>query len=731
MYTYELANLRILQRNVSIRLISVLSLLLIVGDTYGQEFIKITTDENLLLLSVRDRHLQQVSYGKRIADPDLIKPLLLEQSPAMPAFGTTVSGTAVRIKHSDGNLTTDLVYKDHSVTRTGSNSVLTRILLSDAYYALNLTLCYRTFIKENIIEQWVEIENKEKGSVTIYDAASSSLSVSAPSYHLAYFNGDWSNEFNMYQTILQPGILILDSKEGVRTAQKTSPSFLLSLGKKLEEDAGNVIGGTLAWPGNWQISFDVDQAQKLRISAGLSSFASEYHLSPGNTFTAPAFLYTFSEAGAGEITRRFHNWAREQGGIYNGKGKRDLVLNNWETTGMDFNEEKLVSLMKDGKELGMELFLLDDGWFGNKYPRNNDQQGLGDWKVNQAKLPGGLSSTIKQSENLSLKFGLWVEPEMVNPKSELFEKHPEWALTAPNRPLDLQRNQLILDLGNPLVRAHLINVLEQIIKENPGISYLKWDCNRFLTNAWSNYLKPDYQSNLYVDYAKGFLTVLQEFRKKHPSLLMMLCASGGGRMDFGSLKYFDEYWPSDNTNAHDRVRIQWGMNYFFPSVGFAGHVSEMGRPTSIKFRFDVAMAGKLGMDMQISHLSKDEKVIAKQAIADYKKFKEIVLYGNLYRLLSPYENNRAALSYISPDKRSAIVFSYQLQKGTGGDFSTIYLKGLNPDAKYKLNEVNKANYSRFGDYESRVFSGSYLMQQGVRFAMWNVDESVVFSVQEQ
>ena len=712
-------------------IITILAFFKSVDAAYGktQPLIKISTADNSLILKVSNDHLQQITYGQKISENDLAASVALDQVPALPVFGTNVSASGLRLKHADGNLTTDLIYKSHAVSKTG-NIVLTQILLHDSFYPVNVKLCYKAYVAENIIEQWMEIDHQENGPLTIYDAASSSLSIVAPSYQLTYFNGDWSNETNIYQTILQPGILTLDSKEGVRTAQKTSPSFLLALGNQLDEDHGKVIGGSLAWPGNWQIQFDQDQARKLRVLAGMSSYASDYHLSSGKTFVTPSFLFTFSDKGAGEVTRRFHQWARVYG-MSNGLKDRELVLNNWETTGMDFDQRKLAALMKDGGELGLDLFLLDDGWFGKKYPRNNDQQGLGDWVVNQSKLPEGLSGLIQEGKNHNLQFGLWVEPEMVNPKSELYEKHPNWALTSPHRPLDLQRNQLILDLTNPEVQDYILASLENILTHNPGISYLKWDCNRFLTNAWSAYLKPQWQSNLYVDYARGFLSVLSRFRKKHPDLQMMLCASGGGRMDFGSLKYFDEYWPSDNTNAHDRVLIQWGMNYFYPSIGFAGHVSEMGRPTSLKFRFDVAMAGKLGMDMQLSHLNNEERAFSKKAIETYKSIKSIVLQGDHYRLLSPYENNRAALAYVSKNQQQALVYCYLLKKDNGGDFSTVYLKGLKPDATYKLNELNKGSYSRFSDYEGISFSGNFLMENGVKFSMWNVDESVVFEAEQQ
>ncbi len=693
--------------------------------------INITTKDNSLLLGV-DQHkkLVQLNYGRYLSDNDVKALPISGHNEAYPAFGIEVSAAGFRMTHADGNRTTDLVYKSHSSTPLDANTVVTKVYLKDAYYPVEVTLCYKTFIAENVIEQWAEIVHHEKKEVTLFEAASSSLSFDESSYYLNYFNGNWTNEFNMYETRLEPGIMTLDSKAGIRTTQKTNPSFLLSLNRKMEEEEGVVIGATLAWPGNWQINFNVDDAHKLVVQAGINPYASNYQLAAGQVFKTPALIYTYSAKGSGEVSRRFHRWTRKYG-MANGNGDRDVVLNNWETTGTDFDEPKLSALIKQGGDLGFDLFLLDDGWFGNKYPRNNDVEGLGDWEVNQKKLPHGIDYLVKESDKNKIKFGLWVEPEMINPKSVLYEKHPDWVLTAPNRPMDLQRNQLILDLANPAVQDYIGTVLEKILNENKGITYLKWDCNRYMTNAWSAYLGTNKQSNLYIDYTRGFLNVLENFRKKFPKTTLMLCASGGGRMDFGSLAYFDEYWPSDNSNAHDRVLIQWGMSHFFPSIGFAAHVSEMGRKTSLKFRFDVAMAGKLGMDMQPGHLNEEETAFAKKAIKTYKDIKDVVIHGDLYRLLSPYQSNRACIMYVNDDQKEALVFSYQLKKVPGGDHTRVLLKGLNPDANYKLSELNKINYSRLDNYEGKVLSGRYLMEQGLTFSMWDEDESNVIHVKAQ
>jgi alpha-galactosidase len=687
------------------------------------EIIKIRTADNMLLLGVdKNDKLLQLSYGEVVSDADIKVLPSLSMQEVYPGFGVDVLTAAIRVTHADGNMTTDLIYKSHSSSQIDANTVLTKVLLKDRYFPFEVTLFYKVFISENIIEQWAEVVHNEKKAITLYEVASSGISIDERGYYLNYFNGNWANEFNMYEISLQPGKMVLESREGVRTTQKTNPSFMLSLNDKMKEDSGTVIGGSLAWPGNWQIGFTVNDTQKLTIQAGINPYASNYVLAPAQVFKTPSFIYTYTTKGSGEITRRFHKWARKYG-IKKGTGDRDVLINNWETTGMDFDEQKLSGLIKQGGDLGFDIFLLDDGWFGNKYPRNDDKAGLGDWEVNKKKLPRGLNYLINESKKNNMKFGLWVEPEMVNPKSELYERHPDWVLNAPHRAPDLQRNQLILDLANPQVQQHIVAMLEKILSENKGISYLKWDCNRYLTNAWSTYLDKDKQANLYVDYANGYLKVLKDLRSKFPDVDMMLCASGGGRMDYGSLPYFDEYWPSDNTNAHDRVLIQWGMNHFFPSVGFAAHVSEMGTKESLKFKFDVAMAGKLGMDMQPGNLDKGEMDFAKNAIKTYKNIKHVVLQGDLYRILSPYQSNRASLMYVAESKQEAVVFTYQMKKVYGGDHSRMLLKGLDPDLNYTLSELNKGSYSRMDGYEGKSFSGRYLMDQGLGFAMWDANES--------
>ena len=691
-----------------------------------------------MLLSVdKDLQLNQIYYGRQRAAGEQAKP----GEPVYSSYGMRQEPreVALRLTHSDGNLTTRLVYIDHVVTRMGDSSTLTTIRLKDSYYPVQVTLFYKAYINEDVIQQWTEVSHQEKGSVTLYDFASAGLSFYSSAYYLTYYYGNFVNEFNLVETQLQQGQKIIDSKLGVRVDQYSNPSFLLSLNGKLQEDNGEVIGGTLAWPGNWQLKFDVDDQKKLNVLCGMNPYGSQYTLPANTVFRTPAFLHTYSAEGAGAITRHFHRWARKYG-IRDGYGSRDVLLNNWEATYFDFDEQKLTTIIREAGQMGFELFLLDDGWFGNKYPRNNDDAGLGDWQVNVKKLPHGIPYLVETCRQNNIKFGIWIEPEMVNPKSELYEKHPDWVITAANRELDLQRNQLILDLSNPQVVEYVYSCIDRLLSENKGISYIKWDCNRYITNAGSHYLGKDRQTHLFIDYPRALLQVMERVRKKFPDVTMMVCSGGGGRIDYATMPWFQEYWPSDNTDAADRVRIQWGLEYFFPSIGLVSHVSNIpngitGRTESLKFRFDVAMTGKLGMDLQPNQMTEADKQFSRDAIRTYKDIRDVVLHGDLYRLLSPYggdpavyKGDRAAQAYVSEDKGRAVVFAYQLKKSITGNGFVLRLKGLDPQAQYVFKELNKGRNSRISAYEGQRLSGEFLMTQGISFDMNNDYESAVFEL---
>lgn len=627
-----------------------------------------------------------------------------------PSGSRNLVEPAIRVTHPDGNTSLDLQYVSHKTQKTDNNVATTSILLRDPVYALEVTLFYKVYAAENVIEQWSVIKNNEKGNVTLHKYASANLYLSANNYWLKHYHGDWAKEMQPEEIRLTAGIKVLDTKLGTRANLYQPPTFMVSLDQPATETEGRVLYGSVEWSGNFRVDLEVDPLNNLRLIAGINPHASEYTLAPQQEFTTALFVYTYSDQGKGAASRNLHRWARKYR-ILQGNGSRLTLLNNWEATYFDFNEPKLAELIKDTKRLGVDMFLLDDGWFANKYPRNSDRAGLGDWQENRQKLPNGLGYLVKEAQNNQVKFGVWVEPEMVNPKSELYEKHPEWVIREPNRPEHLYRNQLVLDLSNPQVQDHVFGVLDNILTKNPNVAFFKWDCNAVIYNAHSTYLK-NQQSHLYVEYVRGLYKVLERFRAKYPNLPMMLCSGGGGRVDYAALKYFTEFWVSDNTDPLERIFMQWEYSYFFPAIAHDNHVTDWGKQP-IKFRTDVAMMGKLGFDIVVSKLEPQELQFCQDAVITYKSLSDVVWHGDLYRLVNPREHDFAALMYVNEAQNRAVVFNYLVSnRYQAGSHSPVKMSGLHPDKKYRVKEINLYPGTQSTITGETTYSGNYLMTIG-------------------
>jgi alpha-galactosidase len=502
---------------------------------------------------------------------------------------------------------------------------------------------------------------------------------------------------------------------------------MVSLNKPATEDEGSVLYGALEWSGNFKIDLELDNQDNLRIIAGINNHASPYTLKPGEVLTTPAFLSVLSHKGKGEASRQLHAWARNYK-LLDGKGTRLTLLNNWESTYFDFNETKLKALLKDTKELGVDMFLLDDGWFANKYPRNGDHAGLGDWQENKSKLPNGIASLVSEAQADGVRFGIWVEPEMVNPKSELYEKHPDWVVKQPKRPEYYFRNQLVLDLTNPQVQDFVFNVIDNLFTKNPNLAYIKWDCNAVIYNAYSAHLTN--QSHFYIQYVQGLYSVLQRIRKKYPTVPMMLCSGGGGRVDYAALQYFTEFWPSDNTDPLERIFMQWEYSYFYPAISSSNHVTDWGKQP-LKYRTDVAMMGKLGFDIVVSKLNAGDLEFCRNAIKNYNGFKYEILQGDQYRLQDPRDNPVAAILYLNPDKKTGIVFNYLVNnRYDAGSERPIRMKGLDPQKRYRLTELNlyPGTSSTIAD---RSYTGEFLMTVGYNPDVKASRSSVVLQVKAE
>ena len=618
---------------------------------------------------------------------------------------------ALAVTHNDGNPSTWLYYVS-SDTHPVEGGVQTNIVLRDDKYPVEVTLHYVAYPREDVIKTWTSIRHAEKKPVVLSAYASTMLYFCREAYYLTEFSSDWAKEAQMSTQPLLFGKKVIDTKLGSRAAMHTHPFFIVGLDQPAHERQGEVLMGTLGWTGNFRFTFEVDNVGNLRIIPSINPYASAYKLATDEVFTTPEFIFTLSTEGTGQGSRNLQAWARNYQ-LKDGKGARLTLLNNWENTGFNFNQDILADLMKEAKDLGVDMFLLDDGWFGNKYPRKDDHAGLGDWDVTHDKLPGGIRALTDAAQEAGVKFGLWIEPEMVNPKSELFEKHPEWAIHYPNRNMYYYRNQLVLDLSNPDVQDYVYGIVDKLLAENPDIAYFKWDCNSPITNIYSPYLK-DEQGQLYIDHVRGVYNVMKRVKEHHSDVPMMLCSGGGARCDYEALKYFTEFWCSDNTDPVERIYIQWGFSQFFPAKAMCAHVTSWNKSASVKFRTDVASMCKLGFDLGLKELSAEELLYCQQAVANWKRLQDAILEGEQYRLVSPYESNHMALNYVNRNQSKAVLFAYDVYPRYQEKLLSVKLQGLDPHKRYKVEEINLMPDARATlPAHGKVFSGDYLMKIGL------------------
>lgn len=708
-----------------------------------EKIIRIETDNTDLVLEVGpNNRLYQTYLGPKLLHDEDIRSLSWSRHAAsdgaVSARGWEAYSTsgnedffepALGITHADGNMTTYLYYES-STQEIVPGGTHTRINLRDDKYPVNVTLNYVAYPKENVIKTWTEISHSEKKLISLSQYASAMLYFNEAEYWLTEFSSDWAKEAQMSTQQLQFGKKVIDTKLGSRAAMHTHPFFEIGLNGPVKEHTGEVLMGTLGWTGNFRFTFEVDNVGNLRVIPGINPYASTYQLKANEVFTTPEFIFTISYDGTGQGSRNLHDWARKYS-LKDGQESRLTLLNNWENTGFNFNQDILAGLMKEAKHLGVDMFLLDDGWFGNKYPRKDDHAGLGDWEVTHDKLPGGIPALVDAAKEADVKFGIWIEPEMVNPKSELYEKHPDWVIEQPNRDTYYYRNQLVLDMSNPEVQDHVFNVVDNILTENPEVAYFKWDCNSPITNIYSPYAK-DKQGQLYVDHVRGIYKVLERIKEKYPDVPMMLCSGGGARCDYEALKYFTEFWCSDNTDPIERIYIQWGFSQFFPAKAMAAHVTSWNKNTSVKFRTDVTAMCKLGFDIGLQDLTAAELEYCQQAVANWKRLTPAVMDGDQYRLVSPYDTNHAAVEYVDKSKNMAVLFAYDIAPRFQEKLSPVKLQGLDPDRRYLVTEINlmpgaKSSLAQNG----KIFTGDFLMKVGLNVFSWRHNSSKVIEITAQ
>ena len=690
-----------------------ISTIVAVMSAMANTFIRVSTETTDLIYQVADNGRLYQSYLGRHLLEDNDFSYLPQGTEAYLTHGMEdYYEPALDVRHNDGNASTLLLYQNHSTITDADGATHTIINLKDEVYKTEVKMHFVAYNKENIIKTWTEITNHEKKPVIIAKYASSMLHITGGKYSLTEFSGNWANEAHTSTTNLTYGKKIVDTKLGARANLFTPPMFMLSIGEQATETSGTVLLGQLGWTGNFRFTFEMIEDDNLRIISGINPYFSQYELKKDETFVTPKFFFTLSDKGIGRASRDFHDWARNYQ-LKDGKDNRLTLLNNWEATYFNFDEQKLTTLMDDAVRLGVDMFLLDDGWFGNKYPRKDDHQGLGDWQETETKLPGKITKLLDVAREKGIKFGIWIEPEMVNPKSVLYETHKNWVITLPNREEYYFRNQLVLDLANPEVQDFVFGVVDNLLTNYPEIAFLKWDCNSPITNIYSPYLK-NKQQHLYVDYVRGLYKVLDRVKEKYPKLPMMLCSGGSGRIDYEALSYFTEFWPSDNTDPLERLYIQHSYSYFYPVKTMCCHVTTWNKDASIKFRTDVAMMGKLGFDIKLSDLQDEELEFCQLAVNNYKRLRPIIMEGDLYRLVSPYESKHAVSEFVSKDKTNCVVFTFNTYPDYAERNNAVRLRGLDPMKHYRVQEINlMPGCQSWLECNDKVYSGDYLMKVGV------------------
>ena len=660
---------------------------------------------------------QYVYFGSRLAatDIDALPTPTGGRFDLYPAYGeNTPAEAAFSCRHADGNPTTAL-----EITGSTQTADLTTIHMKDPKYALTVDMFYRTRTGSDIIECWTEIHNQERGTVTLTQYASAVLPIRRGHVWQSSLYGTWADEAQVHEEELIAGESVIRNNDGTRNAHTSHAEVMFSLDGRPQELTGATIGAALVYSGNYKLKTITDDTEYHYYIAGINEENSEYHLRRGESFTTPALALTLSHDGMSGVSRNFHSWGRKYM-LNNGDQDRMILLNSWEGVYFDINQERMDQMMADIADMGGELFVMDDGWFGTKYKRNKDNAALGDWDVDTTKLPGGIEGLIASAKKHGIKFGIWLEPEMTNTESVLYEKHPDWVLRSMNRDLKPGRGgtQLVLDLCNPRVQDFVFDVVDRLMTRYPDIAYIKWDANMAVQDAGSSYLPAADQTHVYIAYHRGLENVLSRLRQKYPDLVIQDCASGGGRVNYGTLRWFDEYWTSDNTDALQRVYMQWGTSYFFPALAMGSHISnapnhQTFRTIPIKYRIDVAMSGRLGMEIQPAILTAEEKAQCKKAIAEYKEIRPVVQHGDIYRLQSPFEHKGlASLMYVSTDKQKAVWYWWKTETFVSQHLPVVKLAGLDPNRHYRVRELDRIDNEPLF-CEGKTYSGQLLMEQGL------------------
>ncbi len=664
--------------------------------------------------------LQPVYWGHAVSLQD--KLAAAKRLPEAASFDSTANTTpkefagwgggiytepALKVTFPDGNRDLVLHYVSHKI----DGNTLT-VTVKDVERAVVVEMQYTIDPATGIVGRSAVIENKTTSPIMIEAAAAATWNLpQGTDYSLRYLTGRWAGEWHLQKQALLPGEVVLQSKRG-STGHQNNPWFAIERGEHPDEESGDVWFGALAWSGSWRISVEQDQLQQIRVTGGFNPFDFGYKLLPGKELKTPVFYGGYSHAGMGEASRILHRFELAQILPQSPTPKpRPVIYNSWEATEFRVDMPGQSALADKAASIGAERFIMDDGWFGQ---RKDDHAGLGDWYVNKEKFPNGLKPLIDHVRSLGMDFGLWVEPEMVNPDSDLYRKHPDWVLNFPGRPRTEQRNQMVLNLARKDVRDYVYGFLDDILAHNQ-IAFLKWDYNRNWSEPGWPTVAPDEQKQVYVEYTRNLYSILADLRKKYPNVEIESCSGGGGRVDLGILGHTDEVWPSDNTDPFDRLSIQDGFSYAYTPGVMMAWVTDSpswvnNRTTTLTYRFLSSMQGGLGVGANLTKWSDADFATAKELIAAYKGIRETVQHGSLYRLVSPRDGSEQSVTEsVSIDRKQAALFAFLHSSTMGYPYPRVFLKGLDANTTYKVTPI--AGALRKDSPASAT--GAYWMSHGV------------------
>ncbi len=717
-----------------------------------ERIFKLDTKNSSYVMGVVDKEnfLGHVYFGKRIESADVAYLMRIYEPPFVPStndrdrlsfldafpmeFPTHGLGDfrndAISVKTKGGHTALSLSVKSHEIYK-GKKGIAglpatfgsedecesLEITLADELVGIEVVLTYSVFEDCDAVTRSVKVRNCGKDSFFLTKVMTLSFDMDNEDYDILTLHGSWARERHINRRRLAPGYQGVSSLRGETSHQEHS--FLALMSHGADEDSGDVYGFSFIYSGNFVAGVNVNQFDNLRTLVGINPEDFTWKLSEGEEFLAPEGVMVYSGEGIGNMTRSFHDLFRNHliRGEYKDR-KRPILINNWEATYFDFNTEKLIGIAKEASKLGIEMLVMDDGWFGH---RNDDNSSLGDWFVNESKLQGGLSHLVFEVNKLGMKFGIWFEPEMISPDSKLYEAHPDWAIAIPGRRAGLCRNQYVLDLSRDEVVDYTFGQLSKIL-ESANIEYVKWDMNRQLADLGSISLPSDRQGELFHRYVLGVYRLQEMLITKFPHLLLENCSGGGARYDAGMLYYSPQIWCSDDTDAVERLEIQEGTSLVFPLSSMGAHVSDcpnhtVGRVTPFETRGYVALAGTFGYELDVTRIPENDRNLIPGQIKMYHKYNDLVRLGDYYRIAS-YSKNHEFDAYmtVSKDKSEALFTFVQVLNRPNQHSRKVKFKGLNPSSSYRLTYVDDKFDSSKGEIQDRVVKGDVLMNCGLLIA---------------